>query len=141
MLNADGTYTYTLDTTYDGATNNNGVTTEPNVEGFNYTVTDANGNTTTGTINVSIVDDVPSIGIVQPALNVTNVAGTVFTGTFDLTSGADQPVIASLLGNTVPAGLSSGGQLVSYYVDPGNPGCWWPISAATELPAAPRYSL
>ena len=53
VLNADGTYTYTLDTTYDGATNNNGVTTEPNVEGFNYTVTDANGNTTTGTINVA----------------------------------------------------------------------------------------
>ena len=122
VLNADGTYTYTLDTTYHGATNNNGVTTEPNVEGFNYTVTDANGNTTTGTINVSIIDDVPSIGIVQPALNVTNVAGTVFIGTFDVTSGADQPVTASLLGNTVPAGLRSGGQLVSYYVDPSNPG-------------------
>ena len=49
--------TPTRSTTYHGATNNNGVTTEPNVEGFNYTVTDANGNTTTGTINVSIIDD------------------------------------------------------------------------------------
>ena len=34
VLNADGTHTYTLDTTYHGAANNNGVTTEPNVEGL-----------------------------------------------------------------------------------------------------------
>ncbi|MEI9426110.1 hypothetical protein O7A70_34150, partial [Mesorhizobium sp. Cs1299R1N1] len=29
-------------------------------ESFTYQVTDANGNTTTGTINIAIVDDVPT---------------------------------------------------------------------------------
>ncbi|MGL6416307.1 beta strand repeat-containing protein, partial [Aeromonas veronii] len=92
------------------------------ITGITVVASDVDGDSATAAVTVNVVDDVPSIGIVQPALNVTNVAGTVFTGTFDLTSGADQPVTASLLGNTVPAGLSSGGQLVSYYVDPNNPG-------------------
>ncbi len=98
--------------------------TEDNTTPFtvNVVVADADGSTANTSFTVSIDDDMPSIGIVQPALNVTNVAGTVFIGTFDVTSGADQPVTASLLGNTVPAGLRSGGQLVSYYVDPSNPG-------------------
>ncbi len=88
MLNADGTYTYTLDTTYDGATNNNGVTTEPNVEGFNYTVTDANGNTTTGTINVSIVDDVPTARADTDSVTEgADTTGNVLTGV-GTTSGA-----------------------------------------------------
>ncbi|UUZ72496.1 retention module-containing protein [Polaromonas sp. P1(28)-8] len=60
VLNADGTYTYTLDTTYDGATADNGVTTEQDKDSFSYTVTDANGNSTTGTILVDIIDDVPT---------------------------------------------------------------------------------
>ncbi|MGL4505031.1 MAG: Ig-like domain-containing protein, partial [Aeromonas sobria] len=90
--------------------------TEDNTTPFtvNVVVADADGSSANTSFTVSIDDDMPSIGIVQPALNVTNVAGTVFTGAFDVTSGADQPVTASLLGNTVPAGLSSGGQLVSY---------------------------
>ncbi|WP_348526232.1 Ig-like domain-containing protein, partial [Mesorhizobium sp.] len=60
VLNADGTYTYTLTKTYDGATANNGITTEQDKDSFTYTVTDAHGNTTTGTILVDIVDDVPT---------------------------------------------------------------------------------
>ena len=44
-FNADGTYSYTLTSTVDGATANNGITTENNVETFTYQVTDANGNT------------------------------------------------------------------------------------------------
>ncbi|RWA79532.1 S-layer family protein, partial [Mesorhizobium sp.] len=59
VLNADGTYTYTLTKTYDGATTDNGITTEQDKDSFTYTVTDAHGNTTTGTILVDIVDDVP----------------------------------------------------------------------------------
>ncbi|TGS80271.1 structural toxin protein RtxA, partial [Mesorhizobium sp. M3A.F.Ca.ET.175.01.1.1] len=60
VLNADGTYTYTLTKTFDGATADNGITTEQDKDSFTYTVTDAHGNTTTGTILVDIVDDVPT---------------------------------------------------------------------------------
>ena len=62
LLNADGTYTYTLtspfDTTPDSATT--ATQTEQNKDSFSYTVTDAQGNSTTGTILVDIVDDVPT---------------------------------------------------------------------------------
>jgi len=65
VLGSNGTYTYTLtrpfDTTPDA---NNGTQTETGKDNFNYTVTDANGNTATGTISVSIVDDVPKIDVV-----------------------------------------------------------------------------
>ena len=61
LLNADGTYTYTLtspfDTTPDSATT--ATQTEQDKDSFSYTVTDANGDTATGTILVDIVDDVP----------------------------------------------------------------------------------
>ena len=56
----DGSYVYTLtrpfDTTPDA---DNGANTEV-AESFTYVVTDANGNTATGTITVNIVDDVPT---------------------------------------------------------------------------------
>ena len=62
LLNADGTYTYTLtspfDTTPDSATT--ATQTEQNKDSFSYTVTDAKGNSTTGTILIDIIDDVPS---------------------------------------------------------------------------------
>ena len=62
LLNADGTYTYTLtspfDTTPDSATT--ATQTEQNKDSFSYTVTDAHGNSTTGTILVDIIDDVPT---------------------------------------------------------------------------------
>ena len=45
-FNADGSYSYTLTSTVDGATADNGITTENNVETFTYQVTDADGNTT-----------------------------------------------------------------------------------------------
>ena len=56
----DGTYSYTLTTPVDGATANNGITTENNVETFTYQVTDANGNTTTSTITIDVIDDIPT---------------------------------------------------------------------------------
>ena len=59
-FNADGTYSYTLTSTVDGATADNGVTTENNVETFTYQVTDGNGNTTTSTITIDVTDDVPT---------------------------------------------------------------------------------
>ncbi|TGP68609.1 hypothetical protein EN870_33595, partial [bacterium M00.F.Ca.ET.227.01.1.1] len=60
VLNADGTYTYTLTHTYDGATLNNGITTEQDKDSFTYTVTDTHVNTTTDNIRVDIADDVPA---------------------------------------------------------------------------------
>ncbi|TIV24127.1 MAG: type I secretion C-terminal target domain-containing protein, partial [Mesorhizobium sp.] len=88
VLNADGTYTYTLTKTYDGATANNGITTEQDKDSFTYTVTDAHGNTTTGTILVDIVDDVPVFNSVMDAI-VANQAGASFTGTYNAAFGAD----------------------------------------------------
>ena len=62
VLNANGTYTYTLtspfDTTPDSTTT--AAQTEPDKDSFSYTVTDAHGNSTTGTILVDIIDDVPT---------------------------------------------------------------------------------
>ena len=59
---ATGTYTYTLtspfDTTPDSTTT--AAQTEPDKDSFSYTVTDAQGNSTTGTILVDIIDDVPT---------------------------------------------------------------------------------
>ena len=58
----DGTYTYTLtspfDTTPDSTTT--AAQTEQDKDSFGYTVTDAQGNTATGTILVDIIDDVPT---------------------------------------------------------------------------------
>ncbi|WP_420795195.1 beta strand repeat-containing protein [Legionella gratiana] len=62
QINADGTYTYTLTKAYTTAPDaNNGANTEDNRDSFTYQVTDAKGNTTTGTITVDIVDDVPVV--------------------------------------------------------------------------------
>lgn len=59
-LNATtGEFTYTLTTPVDGADADNGTNTVPAVESFTYTATDANGNTTTGTITIDVIDDVP----------------------------------------------------------------------------------
>ncbi|WP_460416290.1 retention module-containing protein [Pseudomonas sp. microsymbiont 2] len=58
QLNADGTYTYTLTSAPNSPSH---VNDGPNVltESFTYQVKDSLGNTTTSTIVVSIVDDVP----------------------------------------------------------------------------------
>jgi VCBS repeat-containing protein len=92
VLNPDGTYTYTLDTAYDGTTANNGVTTEQDKDSFSYKVTDANGNTATGTILVDIVDDVPQLS--ADNLAIANVEGT-FTGNLEFTTGADVQTFAA----------------------------------------------
>ncbi len=66
QLNSDGSYTYTLtdpfDTTPDA---DNGANTETGAETYAYTATDADGNTTTGTITIDIIDDVPKFTIVN----------------------------------------------------------------------------
>ena len=70
-LNADGTYTYTLTKAYTTSpAANNGTETEAGKDSFGYTVTDAHGNSTSGTIVVSIVDDVPTAAINTGNLSV-----------------------------------------------------------------------
>src|SRR5207342_1427853 len=60
QVNTNGTYTYTLTAPFDtNPDNNNGANTEV-AENFTYRVTDAQGNSATGTININIVDDVPT---------------------------------------------------------------------------------
>ena len=60
QVNPNGTYTYTLTSPFDtNPDDNNGANTEV-AESFTYRVTDAQGNTATGTITVNIVDDVPT---------------------------------------------------------------------------------
>ena len=58
QVNADGSYVYTLTSPFTEPTANNGADTVNAAESFTYRVTDANGNTATGTININIVDDV-----------------------------------------------------------------------------------
>ncbi|PAU53757.1 hypothetical protein BZL42_22065 [Pseudomonas indica] len=60
QINSDGSYVYTLAKPYDTSPDaNNGANVELGKDSFTYQVTDANGNTATGTILVDIVDDVP----------------------------------------------------------------------------------
>src|SRR5438552_4317835 len=61
QVNTDGSYVYTLTKPFDTSPDNNNSSTNTEVaENFTYKVTDANGNTATGTITVNIIDDVPT---------------------------------------------------------------------------------
>ena len=65
QVNADGSYVYTLTTPFDTSPDaDNGANTEV-AESFSYRVTDAAGNSATGTITVNIVDDVPTAHVGQ----------------------------------------------------------------------------
>ena len=60
-VNADGSYTYTLTSPYHTSPDaNNGPNTEPARDVFTFTVTDGLGNTSSSTISISIIDDVPT---------------------------------------------------------------------------------
>ncbi|MDR5886678.1 DUF5801 repeats-in-toxin domain-containing protein [Vreelandella janggokensis] len=72
-LDSDGNFTYTLETPVTDTTGDDGENTVNGVESFEYVATDANGNTTTGTITVDVTDDVP----------------TAYADTVDVTEGAD----------------------------------------------------
>ncbi|RUU81968.1 Ig-like domain-containing protein, partial [Mesorhizobium sp. M7A.F.Ca.MR.362.00.0.0] len=122
VLNANGTYTYTLTQTYDGVTTNNGITTEQDKDSFTYTVTDAHGNTTTGSILVDIVDDIPT-AISPASAVVANGAGASVTFDLDIDGvltnnyGADGGTVifpTSLDGTA--SGLTSNGVSIVYDV-------------------------
>ena len=93
QVNGDGTYVYTLTKAYDGVDANNGANTETARDSFQYMATDANGNTTTGTILVNIVDDMPVVKTVAQnmVMAATVQSGDlVGTGTLGVSVGADR---------------------------------------------------
>ena len=85
QINSNGSYIYTLTKPFDTSPDaDNGANTEENRDSFTYQVTDANGNTTTGTIFVDIVDDVPTAtfdtnNVNEGALLTVNAAAGVLT--------------------------------------------------------------
>ena len=109
QVNADGSYVYTLTSPFDTTPDaNNGANTEV-AESFTYRVTDANGNTATGTITVNIIDDVPT-AIAGPALTVIETDG-VTSGTNLLANdvpGADGATVTA-----VDFGLGGGFQTIA----------------------------
>ena len=99
QVNADGSYVYTLTKPFDTSPDaDNGANTEV-AESFSYVVTDANGNTATGTITVNIVDDVPTaVADINSGIEGGLVTGNVLTDGTDDVFGADGAAA------TVPAG-------------------------------------
>ena len=87
QVNADGSYVYTLTKPFHTSPDaDNGANTEV-AESFQYRVTDAAGNSATGTITVNIVDDVPTAQVdVNAAESGQTVTGNVETND---TAGAD----------------------------------------------------
>ena len=116
-LNANGTYSYTLSTTVaSGAIA--GANTVNAVETFDYTATDANGNTVDGTIVVNVVDDIPSIS--SPDGTVKNAASESLDGIIDFDLGADGAGGIDLSLVSSPVGLMSNGLTVQYAVEDTN---------------------
>ena len=91
QVNANGTYVYTLTKPFDTTPDDNNGANIEGAESFTYKATDANGNTTTGTITVNIVDDVPTAdadsgSVTEGALLTVTAAGGVLAND---TVGAD----------------------------------------------------
>jgi len=59
VIEENGSYTYTHDTAVTGAEADNGQNTLNGQDVFSYTVTDIHGNSSTASISINIVDDVP----------------------------------------------------------------------------------
>ena len=99
QVNADGSYVYTLTKPFDTSPDaDNGANTEV-AESFQYRVTDADGNSATGTITVNIVDDVPTAHADTNSV----VEGAIVTGNV-LTDGVADVFGADGATTTVPAG-------------------------------------
>jgi large repetitive protein len=91
LLNPNGTYTYTLTSPYTGASSDNGITTENNRDSFTFEVKDSLGNTSTATLFVDIIDDVPTLAITGDETVAEDLtAGGTIGGDIPITEGADQ---------------------------------------------------
>ena len=124
QVNTNGSYVYTLTSPFDTTPDaNNGTNTVNVAESFTYRVTDADGNTATGTININIVDDVPTatvdIGNVNEGALLTVAASGVLSndvaGADGFTAGATIDGVRAAGGDTTTA-VSTGSR-------PTLPGC------------------
>src|SRR3546814_696065 len=91
-----------------------------NLGSVNVVATDSDGDKAEGTVNIEVVDDVPTIGTPDHGV-VANAQNTGVTGSLDLIIGADGLGTVSLLGNEGLSDVTSGGQPVTYVVDPSDP--------------------
>ncbi|WP_059763061.1 S-layer family protein, partial [Pseudomonas sp. TAD18] len=116
QLNANGQYTYTLTSapkTTPGA--DNGANTVAGLESFTYQATDALGNTTTGTIKISIVDDVPQATndtgtLIEGGTSTLNVLANDILGADGGAAGG--AVVAIKAGSNAAVTVTSGGSTV-----------------------------
>lgn len=95
-LDAQGNYSYTLTAPVEGPNADDGATTAGNVDSFQYRVTDANGNTTLGTISIDVTDDVPA-AVDEPARFVAEDASAIGGNLLSNdTAGADGATLADV---------------------------------------------
>ena len=80
QVNADGSYVYTLTSPFYTSRTPITAPTREVAESFTYRVTDAIGNTATGTITVNIVDDGPSVTAVGSGVTAALDEGNTDTG-------------------------------------------------------------
>ena len=124
QVHADGSYVYTLTSPVTEPTANNGTDTVNAAESFTYRVTDGLGNTATGTININIVDDVPSNISPLPA-TLTNGSGSA-TAPLDSDTNTDNnygadggTVIFAASLNGLDSGLTSNARKIFYQTSNG----------------------
>lgn len=127
-IDASGIYTYTLTAPVTDTTGDDGTNTVDDAESFTYTVTDANGNSSHGTLTVDIIDDVP-VAINPDKAYLVNVVGPLGTvsaipldldGNIDDNYGADQGGMISFAGiaeDGTATALNAGGSLIYLYTD------------------------
>ena len=101
-VDANGSYTYTLTSPYNTSpAANDGPNTEPARDVFTFTVTDGLGNTSTSTVSISIVDDVPTAHVdVNAAASGQTVTGNVETNDTAGADGIASIAWAGAVGNT-----------------------------------------
>lgn len=121
-ISSNGSYIYTLTSPYDTSPDaDNGANTESGKDSFTYQVTDANGNTATGTITVSIVDDVPVAYVPTEAVILNGLGGTETESLNSLSAiGADRYSSGTkVIFDSAQEGatsLTSGGQAIYLWV-------------------------
>ncbi|MBY5929389.1 VCBS domain-containing protein [Halomonas sp. DP8Y7-3] len=93
VISSDGSFTYTLSSAVTGSQADNGGNTLTAQETFNYSVTDAHGNTASASISINIVDDVPQ-AVDDTAATAEDTAVTVDVLANDI-GGADGAVLQS----------------------------------------------
>ena len=117
-------------------------------------VTDYDGDTVTDTldelIEIEVENDVPVINQVADG-HIANEPNQILTGLFDVSTGADEPVSASLTSNiagwngttvtSVDSGLISGGQKVYYYVDPVHPDQLLAVTDVNNIEGSKVFTL